>query len=57
MRTIAFLRLATLRDTCPYRKYYPGAILCDSEVCDMILVDDRDHEDAVLDNRIMAQVA
>lgn len=51
------LEKAKLIEICPYRKYHPGAILCDSEVCDMILVDDRDHEGAVLDNRIMVQVA
>ena len=42
---------------CTYRKCNPAPILCDSGICDMVSIDDRDHESAVLDNRIVVQVA
>ncbi len=44
-------------ETCPYRKSHPDPIHPDSEGCDMIWIDDRYPESAVVDLWIAVQVA
>jgi len=42
---------------CPYQKCHPRQILCDSEGCDMISANGRVLKSAVVDFRLVAQVA